>query len=197
MNGLLALADRIGYPAAGLGILIESVGIPFPGETALLVVAAYAGAGHLAIPVVIACGWLGATAGADLGYAIGWYGGRPLVERVFGWLRFRPDRVAQTEAFFTRHGPKAMFVGRFVIGARSYGSMLAGMTRMPFPSFQLWSATGSALWAIVIGLLGFYLGGNLSRLETVVRDAGYALAAILVAAAAVTYLLVRRRGART
>ena len=197
MHTLLQVADRIGYPAAGLGIFIEGVGIPFPGETMLLVVAAYAGAGHLAIPIVIVCGFLGAALGADAGYAIGWYGGRPVVERIFAWLRVKPERIAQTEAFFARHGAKAMFGARFIVGARSYGSMLAGMARMPFPAFQLYSAAGSVAWAVLIGLLGYFLGGNLPLLERVVRDAGIALLLVLVAAAGVTFLLVRRGGRRT
>ena len=193
MHGLTAIADRIGYPAAGLGILIEGIGIPFPGETMLLVVAAYAGAGHLGIPIVIACGFAGAVLGADGGYAIGWYGGRPAVERIFDRLRVRPERIAQTEAFFARHGAKSMFVARFVIGARSYGSMLAGMARMPALRFQIFSGLGSALWAVVIGLLGYYLGGNLGLLERAVSDAGIALAVIALAAVTVIWLVLRRR----
>lgn len=196
MHALLALADRIGYPAAGLGILIESVGIPFPGETALLIVAAYAGAGHLQIEWVILAGFLGAAAGGDLGYAIGHYGGRPLVERVFQVLRVKPERLAQSEQFFARHGAKAMFVARFIIGARSYGSMLAGMSRMPFGEFQIFSAAGSAIWAIAIGLLGYFLGNNLNFLEKVVRDVGLAGAVIAVIVLGVMFVVARRRGVR-
>lgn len=196
MHSLLDLADRIGYPAAGLGILIESVGIPFPGETALLIVAAYAGAGHLAIEWVILAGFIGAAVGGDLGFAIGYFGGRPLVERVFDALHVRPERLAQAEQFFARHGAKAMFVARFIIGARSYGSMLAGMSRMPFGTFQIFSAAGSAVWAIAIGLLGYFLGNNLGFLEKVVRDVGLAGAVVAVVVLGVIYVLARRRGVR-
>ena len=196
MHELLQLADRIGYPAAGLGILIESLGIPFPGETTLLIVAAYAATGRLQIEWVILSGFVGAAVGGDLGYAIGYFGGRPLVERVFAILHVRPERLAQAEAFFARHGAKAMFVARFVIGARSYGAMLAGMSRMPFWSFQLFSAAGSVLWAIVIGLLGYLFGNNLPRLEGIVRDIGIAGAVVIVLLAAAMYVLARRRGVR-
>lgn len=197
MHQLLGLADRIGYPAAGLGILIESLGIPFPGETALLVVAAYAGAGHLQIEWVIVAGFLGAALGGDLGFAIGHYGGRPLVERLFEVLHVKPERLAQSEQFFARHGAKAMFVARFIIGARSYGSMLAGMSRMPFTPFQIFSAAGSAIWAVAIGLLGYFLGNNLGFLEKVVRDVGLAAAVIAVVVLGTIYVLARRRAART
>lgn len=197
MEAILQVADRIGYPAAALGILIESVGIPFPGETTLLVVAAYAASGHLAIGLVILSGVIGAIAGGDLGFGVGYYGGRPLVERVFGALRVKPERLAQSEAFFARHGAKAMFIARFVIGARSYGSMLAGMSRMPFLVFQIFSAAGSVLWAIVIGLLGYFLGNNLPYVEKVVRDVGLAGLVIAVVLGGITYVVARRRGVRT
>jgi membrane protein DedA with SNARE-associated domain len=196
LHQLLDLADRIGYPAAGLGILIESVGIPFPGETALLIVAAYAGAGHLQIEWVIFAGFIGAAIGGDLGYAIGHYGGRPLVERVFDALHVKPERLAQSEQFFARHGARAMFVARFIIGARSYGSMLAGMSRMPFTPFQVFSAAGSAIWAVAIGLLGYFLGNNLGFLEKVVRDVGLAGAVVAVVVLGAMYVLARRRGVR-
>jgi len=196
LHQLLALADRIGYPAAGLGILIESVGVPFPGETALLVVAAYAGAGHLAIEWVIVAGFIGAAVGGDLGFGIGYFGGRPLVERVFNVLHVKPERLAQAEQFFARHGAKAMFVARFIIGARSYGSMLAGMSRMPFWTFQVFSAAGSVAWAIAIGLLGYYLGNNLPLIEKVVRDVGLAGAVLAVVVLGSMYVLARMRGVR-
>ncbi len=196
MHALLQLADRLGYPAAGLGILIESVGIPFPGETALLIVAAYAGAGHLAIEWVIAAGFIGAAVGGDLGFAVGYLGGRPIVERVFQALHVKPERLAQSEQFFARHGAKAMFVARFLIGARSYGSMLAGMSRMPFATFQVFSAAGSVVWAVVVGLLGYYLGGNLTFIEKAVRDVGLAAAVVAVIVLGVMYVLARRRGVR-
>jgi membrane protein DedA with SNARE-associated domain len=197
LHGLLDLADRIGYPAAGLGILIESLGIPFPGETALLIVAAYAASGHLQIAFVIVAGAVGATVGGDAGYAIGYFGGRPLVERLLQVVHVNPEHLARAEAFFARHGAKAMFVARFVIGARSYGSMLAGMSRMPFITFQVFSAAGSVLWAVVIGTLGYLFGNNLPRLEGIVRDVGLVGAGVIAVLLVALFVLARRRAART
>src|SRR5215472_12832157 len=96
---LRAIADAIGYPAAGLGILIESAGIPFPGETMLLAVAAYAALGRLDILAVVAIGALGAITGANIGYGIGYFGGRPFVERMGGFLRVGPAHFARSELF--------------------------------------------------------------------------------------------------
>ena len=192
---LRALADAIGYPAAALGILIESIGIPFPGEVMLVAVAAFAAAGHLDIRLVVLLAALGAVAGCDAGYAIGRHGGRPFVERFGRALHINPGHIAQAEGFFHRHGDKAVFLGRFLVGFRTWGSMLAGMSRMPFWRFQLFSALGSVLWAIVFGTLGYTLGNNWSLLERILRLLGYggaALALVLVGAV----IAVRTRARR-
>ena len=166
------IVDLLGYPSAGLGILIESTGIPFPGEALLLAAAAWAAAGHHSIMLVILFGFLGATAGADFGYLLGYRGGRPFVERFGAILRIRPEHLARAELFFARHGDKAILGARFILGLRTWGSMLAGMARMPFWRFQVFSALGGLLWAVLIGSAGYLLGSNLGLLETIIRAVG-------------------------
>ena len=189
-----ALADAIGYPAAGLGILIESAGVPFPGETMLLAVAAYAAAGNLDIRVVIAFGAVGAMMGANLGYGVGHFGGRPLLERLSRLFRFSTSHMSRSEQFFARHGGVAVLIGRFVIGLRSWASLMAGMSRMPIWAFELYSAIGGIAWAIVIGTVGFYLGSNGGLVERLISYLGLGGLAV-VAALIVTVLLLRRRAA--
>jgi membrane protein DedA with SNARE-associated domain len=191
-----ALADAIGYPAAGLGILVESAGIPFPGETMLLAVAAYAAAGHLDIRVVVAVGALGAILGANIGYAAGHFGGRPFVEWLSRTLRISAGHMARSELFFARHGAPTILFARFVLGLRTWASVMAGMARMPFWKFQLYSAIGGVCWAVAVGAAGYFLGANWSLVERLISYLGYgglAVAAALVVAA----LLIRRRAART
>src|SRR5258708_38547521 len=132
-----AIVDGLGYPAAGLGIVIERAGIPFPGEVLLLAAAAWAAARHHSIVLVVLFGFLGATAGGDIGYLLGFKGGRPFVERFGSIFRIRPEHIARSELFFARHGDKAVLAARFVLGLRTWGSMLAGMARMPFCPFPL------------------------------------------------------------
>jgi membrane protein DedA with SNARE-associated domain len=190
-----AIADAIGYPAAGLGILIESAGVPFPGETMLLAVAAYAAQGALDVRLVVALGALGAMLGANLGYAIGYVGGRPFVERMGRFLRIGPSHFARSELFFARYGGVTVLFARFVIGLRTWASVMAGMSRMPFWTFQLFSALGGVAWAIVIGAVGFTLGSNWSLVERLVRYlgiGGLVFLAVVIAAA----LLLRRRVAQ-
>ena len=169
---LAQIVDTLGYPSAGLGILIESSGVPFPGEALLLGAAAWAAARHHSIVLVILFGFLGATLGADVGYLLGYRGGRPFVERFAHVFRIRPEHLAHAELFFARHGDKAVITARFVLGLRTWASVLAGMARMPFWRFQFFSALGGLVWAAAIGVAGYVLGNNLPLLETIVRDVG-------------------------
>jgi membrane protein DedA with SNARE-associated domain len=190
-----AIVDAIGYPAAGLGILIESAGVPFPGETLLLAAAAWAAARHHSIVLVIVFGFLGSTAGADLGYLLGFRGGRPFVERFGSLFRIRPEHIARSEMFFARHGDKAVLLARFILGLRTWGSMLAGMSRMPFWRFQLFSALGGLAWATVIGIAGYLLGSNLGLLEAIIRDLGIG-GMVVVVVIAIILVVAQRRAVR-
>jgi membrane protein DedA with SNARE-associated domain len=187
-----SIADTIGYPAAALGILIESTGIPFPGELTLVAVAAYAGAGHLNIVVVIILAAVGAVVGGDLGYFIGRKGGRPFVEKVLSVFRLEVAHLAQAEMFFAHHGDKTILVGRFILGLRSWASVFAGVAHMPFGRFQLYSVLGAVPWAITWGVIGYLLGNNWPLLMAVMKTVGYGGVAVLVAVV-VIFLVVRRR----
>lgn len=192
---LQAIAQAIGYPAAALGILIETAGIPFPGETLMLVVAAYAAQGFLDIRLVILTAAAGTIVGADLGYLVGRLGGRPFVERATRKLRLGSDHLSRAELFFARYGAAAILVARFFVGLRQWSAVLAGMARMPFWKFQLFTVLGGGLWSLGVCLAGFYLGHNLALLERAFRTVGYAGLAALAAVIALAWLL-RRRGRR-
>jgi membrane protein DedA with SNARE-associated domain len=191
-----AIVDALGYPAAGLGILIESAGVPFPGEALLLAAAAWAAARHHSIALVILFGFLGAFAGANVGYYLGYRGGRPFVERFGSYFRIRPEHIARSELFFARHGDKAVLAARFVLGLRTWGSMLAGMARMPLIRFQVFSAIGALAWAVIVGAAGYVLGNNLSLITAIIRDigiGGLVLVVLMVVVALVARRLADRR----
>ena len=186
------IVDTLGYPSAGLGILVESAGIPFPGETLLLFAAAWAAAGHHSIALVILFGFLGATAGADIGYFLGHRGGRPFVERFGALLRIRPEQLARAELFFARHGDKAIIGARFILGLRTWASMLAGMARMPFWRFQFFSAVGGLIWAVLVGTAGYVLGSNLPLLEAIIRAIGIGGLTVLLLIAVILFVAQSR-----
>src|SRR5438552_8401381 len=190
--GTGAILDALGYLAAGLGSLIEGAGIAFPGQVILLTAAAWAAARHGSLGLVILIGFAGATAGADIGYYLGYRGGRPLVERFGSLFRVRPEHIARSELFFARHGDKAVLAARFVVGLRTWGSMLAGMAHMPFWRFQVFSAIGGLAWSILIGAAGYLLGSQLDLIETVIRGVGIGGLAIVVIIIVIAVLAQRR-----
>ncbi len=195
---ILSVAQNIGYPAVFLLVMAESGGVPVPGETALITGAVLASSGRLDIVLVIAIAALAAIIGDNLGYVIGRRGGRWLLERPGPFLTHRQQVLTIGEPFFDRHGPKAVFFGRWILGLRTWASWLAGATRMHWRSFALWNALGGISWAITIGLLAYFLGASVKR---VVTNFGlFGLAAVLLAAAGVflAHRLHRRsRRART
>jgi membrane-associated protein len=158
LASLTDLAQNVGYPLMFLLIMAESSGLPLPGETALITAAVLASQGRLEIALVIPLAALAAIVGDNIGYGIGRKGGRWLLERP-GWFQARRERaLSDGEVFFAKHGPKAVFFGRFFLGLRVWASWLAGITRMQWRSFVLWNACGGIIWATAVGLVGYFLG---------------------------------------
>jgi membrane protein DedA with SNARE-associated domain len=180
-----------GYPLLFLIVMSESSGAPVPGETALITAAALASKGKLQIEVVIVLAAAGAIVGDNIGYVIGRKGGRWLLERPGRFHRQRLQVLERGEPFFERHGPKAVFFGRFILGLRVWASWLAGATRMNWRSFVLWNAIGGICWATGIGLLAYYLGHAAGN---VIETFGlYGLAAALLAIGTAVFVHRRHR----
>jgi membrane protein DedA with SNARE-associated domain len=152
------LVQVAGYPLLFLLVMGESSGVPIPGETGLITAAVLASRGKLQIELVIAIAAAAAIVGDNIGYLIGRKGGRWLLERPGRFQSQRKQVLETGEPFFERHGPKAVFFGRFLLGLRVWASWLAGATRMHWRSFVLWNACGGICWATAIGLLAYFLG---------------------------------------
>ena len=144
---LFAIPTQVGYGALFGLVFAESAGLPVPGETALLAAGALAGSGHLVLPAVIAVGAAAAIFGDNLGYWIGRRGGRAVLLREGRFAHHRRRAVAKGDAFFARHGAKAVFLGRWVPGVRVVGAVLAGASAMSWRSFLFYNATGALVWA--------------------------------------------------
>jgi membrane-associated protein len=181
-----------GYPLLFLIVMGESSGVPVPGETALITSSILASRGKLQIELVIVLAAAAAIVGDNIGYVIGRKGGRWLLERPGRFYRQRRQVLETGEPFFERHGPKAVFFGRFILGLRVWASWLAGATRMEWRSFVLWNALGGICWATVIGVLSYYLGHAAG--DAVKTFGLYGLAAALLAIG--TGLFAHRRHRR-
>jgi membrane protein DedA with SNARE-associated domain len=174
------LVEVSGYPLLIALVMAESGGVPLPGETALIVGAALAAGGQLQIEFVIAAAAGAAIVGDNIGYVIGRRGGRWLLQRPGPFHRHRLQVLEMGEPFFERHGPKAVFFGRFVLGLRTWASWLAGANHMRWRTFFLWNALGGICWATGIGLLAYFLGRSAGNLVTTFGI--YGLVAVAVAA---------------
>jgi membrane protein DedA with SNARE-associated domain len=174
------LLESYGYLGLFVLVALEGLGVPLPGEAALLTAAAYAATGHLWIVGVIMAAAAGAIAGGVGGYWVGRTGGLALVQRYGRVWRLDETKLDRVGDFFRRHGGKAVFLGRFVALLRMWAALLAGVARMPYGRFALYTVAGGVCWATVFGTLGYVFGRNLPQLEHTVGHAG-ALAALLVA----------------
>jgi membrane-associated protein len=181
-----------GYPLLFVIVMSESSGVPVPGETALITASLLASKGKLQIELVIAIAAAAAIVGDNIGYVIGRKGGRWLLERPGRFHRQRLEVLEIGEPFFERHGPKAVFFGRFILGLRTWAAWIAGATRMRWRSFFVWNALGGICWATVIGLLSYSLGHAAGGL--VKTFALFGLAAAL--AAILSAFILRRRHRR-
>jgi membrane protein DedA with SNARE-associated domain len=189
------LVTTAGYPLLFLLVMSESSGVPVPGETALIAGAALASNGKLSIELVIPLAAAGAIVGDNIGYLIGRKGGRWVLERPGPFLRQRTQVLEVGQPFFERHGPKAVFLGRFVLGLRVWASWLAGATRMPWRSFLLWNALGGIAWATAIGLIAYLLGRSAGGAIEAFGLYGLAAVAIVIVSGFVAHRRHRRRAA--
>jgi membrane protein DedA with SNARE-associated domain len=172
----LDLSNHLGvfaYLIVFLGVGIESLGVPVPGETSLLVGVFLATQGRLSVPVVALVAWVGAVIGDNLGYAIGRRWGTRLVRLPAVRRVYSPERLQRAEALFERRGWLAVFTGRFIALLRIFAGPLAGIHRMPWPGFFVANATGGALWVAVIVVIGVLIGSNLDRAISLVGRVGY------------------------
>ena len=158
-------------------VFLEVAGLPFiPGETALIAAGALASQGHGNIVAIIAVAVVAAVAGSLFGYIVGRLWGRELLVRWPWFERISHHGVERSQEFFERHGPKAVFLGRFVPVLRATLGWMAGIGRMRFGSFMVWNVAGAVAWASLIGLASYYLGAAV--VKAVQRDLGIGLAVI-------------------
>ncbi|MDQ6662346.1 MAG: DedA family protein, partial [Chloroflexota bacterium] len=184
-----------------LFIMIESSGIPFPGETMLLLASFYAAIDHqLQLPIIIACAALGAILGDNIGYYVGRTGGRAFVTRFGKYLFLKPSHIARAEAFFDRHGDKTVFFGRFIAVLRAWAAFLAGINHMHWRKFLIYNAAGGILWATIFGLLGYFAGRifheNFAQVEQLASTISWAGVGIIIAVVVLVYIIYRVRRKR-
>lgn len=190
---LTALLDHYGYGLLAALVCLEAIGLPLPGESAILAAALYAASTHrLNIVAVVAIAALAATLGSTIGYVIGRAIGARLLSRYGHYVGLNEERVTIGRYLFARHGGKVVLFGRFVAFLRSVAALLAGVTRMEWPRFMAANAAGAVPWAALYGFGAYFLGEEAKRIA---GPAALVIGAVAVAAV-VTAIIVTRRQER-
>jgi membrane protein DedA with SNARE-associated domain len=190
---LIEIPEHVGYAAVAAFVGVEASGVPVPGETALIGAAVLASQGELSIELVIAIAAAAAIVGDNFGYMLGARFGRRVLERPGRTQARRLEALRRGEQLFDRHGPKAVFLGRWIALLRIWAAWLAGMASMRWRSFLLWNALGGIGWALFFGLLGYFGGEAVAELAARV---GVGLAIAVGAAAVAVWVALHHRRRR-
>jgi membrane protein DedA with SNARE-associated domain len=172
-----------GYWAVAVALLLETAGLPVPGETVLLLASFLAYSQHeLSLANVILVGIIAATIGDNIGFALGVFGGRRLLDRYRQTFRISAQSIQRAETFFERFGAAAIFFARFIFGMRVIAGPLAGVLRMNWRKFVLFNLLGAVLWVTVISTAGFLFGRHWDLLVEYMRRADIALIVLILIA---------------
>jgi membrane protein DedA with SNARE-associated domain len=194
LGAIISVSSSLGYALPAL-VGVESLGIPIPGETALILAAGLAAAGKLQIWLVIVIAVSAAIVGDNIGYAIGRKLGREVLEAPGPFEKHRSKLIKFGDRFFERWGSRAVFFGRWVSVARVVVAWMAGINEMPFPRFFFWNALGGITWATAVALVVYYGGQAAKNVITKVGVYGaIALGVVLVVGFIALKVRERRRG---
>lgn len=178
LHGFLA---HYGYWAVAAMLLLENAGLPVPGETILLLASFLTFSEHrLQLPYIILIGIFAATVGDNLGFAIGYYGGRPLLDHYQNIFRVPSRVLARGEQLFQRYGAPTIFFARFIFGMRVVAGPLAGVLRMPWRQFVIFNFLGAVLWVTAISSVGYTFGRNWDLLLRYTKRADVAITAVVL-----------------
>jgi len=192
LNSLASPLQHYGLWAILAFVLVEDFGIPVPGETILIAGAIYAGSGRLNIVAVGVIGFFAAILGDNIGYAIGRFGGRALVERWGKHVFLTAERLDKAEASFNRQGGKIITIARFIEGLRQANGIIAGITKLHWLRFLAFNALGAALWVGTWVSVGYFAG---QHIDTIYHDVTTYSLYVLIAAVVLLagWLLLRLR----
>lgn len=165
IDQILFFIGQYGYLVIFFGVMLESVGIPLPGETILIAAGFLVHQGTLAPSETIVFGISGTIVGNQIGYWVGRQGGRPFILRWGHYVGITTKRLVRVEGFFARHGGKAVLLSRFVPGFRAFGALVAGIGRMYWRTFFFYNVLAGVVWAPASVILGYLFSGSLDLIE--------------------------------
>ena len=158
MDKFYPLIENYGYLIVFFGVVLGTMGIPFPSAAILLASGVLVQQGQLGLRGAIVFGFLGAIVGNQIGYWVGFGAGRSFILKWGRHVKLTPERLEWVEALFARHGGKAVFAGRFFSVSRILEALVAGTSRMRWGTFFFYSVLGGAVWATTVVLVGYFFG---------------------------------------
>ncbi|ACK68656.1 SNARE associated Golgi protein [Gloeothece citriformis PCC 7424] len=180
LDNIQEIAHQYGYWAVFIGIALENMGIPLPGETITIVGGFLAGSGELNYWIVLGSAIAGAVLGDNFGYWIGRKGGWPLLVRIGKFFNISEKQLEQARKQFSKNAPRAVFFGRFVTLLRIFAGPMAGIAQMRYSQFLLCNFAGAGLWAIIMVTLSFFLGRLIPLPQLVHTIAKFGVLALVV-----------------
>jgi membrane protein DedA with SNARE-associated domain len=193
-QAIVALIDHYGYLGLFVGLALGNIGLPVGTELLLPLAGALTATGHLSnLWLTILVALVGELAGGSVGYAIGRFGGVPLIERYGKYVHFTHARLMQVHAFFDRWGTFAIFVCRFLPVLRGIVAIPAGIAEMNLALFYLWTFLGSLIFCTFLILLGGALGAHIDTVLPLLRRGGYIVLGVAVLAVVATIFVMRKR----
>jgi membrane protein DedA with SNARE-associated domain len=195
LEALASPLEHYGLWAIFLLVLVEDFGIPVPGETVIIAASIYAGSGRLNVVAVGVVAFVAAVLGDNIGYGIGRFGGRRLVDRWGKYVFLTPERLDKAEDFFDRQGAKIITIARFIEGLRQANGIIAGISKMHWLRFIAYNALGAALWVGTWVSIGYFAGQHINTIYSLItRYSLYvAIAAVVVIVALIARHIMRKR----
>jgi len=185
-----------GYYFLFFATLIESVpfiGLFFPGEVIVVAAGFFAARGDLALLPVLIVASVGGIVGSNIGYALGYWGGRPLIDRWAHRFNVTEEHIKFAEDYFERHGSKTVFFGRYVAGLKAFITALAGTTKMEYGIFFIYAAAGIISWTLLAGLLGFFFGQYIDVIVDIIKAIGWVSLVIMLLVFVIAYWWRRKK----
>jgi len=183
LQAILNLFVRYGYFFLFFATALENipvVGIFLPGEVVVVAAGFFAASGEFDPVTVVLVAVAGAFIGTVCSYALGFWGGRQMIEAVANKVRLDGERLKDADEYFTTHGHITVFVGRYLTGIKAFVPALAGTHRMSFPVFLVFAFLGIATWTILATILGYFFGSNWVALIRIIKTAGWLILSLVV-----------------
>lgn len=191
---VLALIQHYGAGALFVSLSLETLGLPLPGESALIVAAGLAGAGKISLWSVTLAAWCGAVLGDNFAYLIGRKYGRAVVTAYGARVGITESRYARVESSFARRGALMVIVARFVVLLRQMNGLVAGTAGMPWAGFLAANMIGAALWVGFWTVLAYNFGHSTTLLPFIGRHLGLVASGLVTVIALALLIGYRRLG---